>query len=344
MAVNADRDRARALAVAGDFGPEALTLNLRLVAEEPGDIASRTRLARCYRQAGRLAEAEAEYREALRFDPKNKIAAGGLESLKPPEPVAPAVSKRATLQRARPHPTERHAEPDQVPQSFSGFRREEFAELRFCPDREVQPRFAPRVVELLRRINALPSSVERASIRDPEQRHLFRIARAEVHPYPRQWCAFNLGGRFEPQFNLGMSSGNQGGGDWFRIGLGFDLSLRGKDPDMGRGQERVRTYLRRFQTILTSDDRYLFTGFMGREDGLIQVHEGGPRRDLAEPARAAEFIAQCSPEATDWVFCGKWLSPERAEDATILSDPVALVRTIERVFAGLQPLYRTLLK
>ena len=38
MAVNADRDRARALTVAGDFGPEALTLNRRPAAALPDAV------------------------------------------------------------------------------------------------------------------------------------------------------------------------------------------------------------------------------------------------------------------------------------------------------------------
>jgi Flp pilus assembly protein TadD len=61
-----DRARARRLAIAGDFGPEALALNVELLSIDPNDQDARTRLARCYREAGRIDEARSEYEEVLR--------------------------------------------------------------------------------------------------------------------------------------------------------------------------------------------------------------------------------------------------------------------------------------
>jgi hypothetical protein len=323
------------MALAGDFGPGALALNRGLVASDPDDEDARTRLARCLREANRIEEAEAEYREVLRRNPKNRIAAGALETMKPVRQEAPEAPRpdrrRSAARSARPGP-----------QSFTGFGQADFAELRACRYQDLQERFAPRMVDLVRRLNTLGSSAECAAVRDPQQRQLFRASLRDVHTQVRHVYVFSLGGRWEPQFNLGAFSSTEGE-DWFRIGLGFDLSLSGKDSEPDVHRERVRAYLRRFQDLLRSDRRHLMTGWMGREDGLIQLQAGGPRHDLESPIRAAEVIADCDVERTEWVFCGKWLFPARPDDAAILADPVSLVRTIDRVFAGLRPLYRAIL-
>ena len=103
-------DRARQLAIAQDFGAEALRLNEELVTANPGDLASRTRLARCYRDAGRLEDSEAQYREVLRLDPKNRIAAGGLLSIEQDRRRAAAPPRgtarpRAPRARSEPQPS-----------------------------------------------------------------------------------------------------------------------------------------------------------------------------------------------------------------------------------------------
>jgi hypothetical protein len=42
------------------------------------------------------------------------------------------------------------------------------------------------------------------------------------------------------------------------------------------------------------------------------------------------------------MFFGKWLRLEDDDEAAVLLDPVTLVRTIDRVFTGLVPLWRAL--
>jgi hypothetical protein len=230
---------------------------------------------------------------------------------------------------------------DAVPQIFAGFGTEEFAELRGAADRQVHARFAPRVVDLVRRVNVLHSSIEAAGIREPGKRQLFRAGRTEVHAHPGHWYVFNAGGRWEPQFNIGMY-GRAAGGNWLRIGIGFDLTDDGTDADRAAVIVRVRDHLRRFQQILASPRGSLFLGWMVKENGHIQYNAGGPRLELREPSQAASLITDADPERTEWVFFGKWLSPDDAADAEILADPVELVRTIDRVFTGLVPLWRAL--
>jgi tetratricopeptide (TPR) repeat protein len=349
-------DRARALALAQNFGADALELNRRLVAANPADAGSHTRLARCYFEAGRLEEAETEYREVLRLDARNRIAAGGLETvaerrrqLQAPageqhaarRPKVPRVSG-AVVPRARREPAEPEvvsAEP--VPQSFTGLGADAFAELARCGRRAVHVRFAPRIIDLLRRVNALPSSVEIAGVREPGKRQLFRVGASDVHTDHAHWYAFNLGGRWEMQWNIGMYGGRPAG-DWLRIGLGFNLTEGGADPARAAGIVEVRDAFRHFQEILDSPRGSLFLGWMAKEDGLIQVDEGGPRLDVREPSQAAKLISELDGERTEWLFFGKWLRPDDAAAAAVLDDPVSLVRTIDRAFTGLLPLFRAM--
>jgi hypothetical protein len=124
--------------------------------------------------------------------------------------------------------------------------------------------------------------------------------------------------------------------------LGLDLSDSGRDADAEGGLRQVREYFERFQAVLESARRSLFLGWMIKENGLIEFNRPGPRLDLREPSQAAEFLAHADSTRTEWVFMGKWLTPDRPDDAAILAEPVALVRTIDRALAGLLPLWRAI--
>ncbi len=376
-------ERARALAVAQDFGAEALDVNRRLVAANPSDEGSRTRLARCYVEAGRLDEAEAEYRAVLAANPRNRIAAGGLEAIQqrrmpPPEPrtrtrranPASASATASADRKAGSRKTEEWANSasafgegsadtkagsraggaasgsqaiaaEPIPQTFSGFGPGDFAELAACRRGYVQARFAPRVIDLVRRVNALSSSVEMAGVREAGKRQLFRVGRSDVHPAEAHWYVFNLGGRWEPQCNIGMYGGGRVG-NWLRIGIGYNLADEGQDRDRESGAAQVRDHFQRFQRLLASPRRSLLLGWMVKENARLEYEQPGPRLDVREPSQAASVIADIDPADGAWVFVGKWLGLQEPDEAAVLADPLALVRTIDRVFTGLMPLWRTL--
>jgi len=343
-------DRARQLAIAQDFGAEALRLNEELVAANPADVASRTRLARCCREAGRTEESESQYREVLRLEPRNRIAAGGLEQLadarrRAEAPVVPVITAR--LPRPRSTPVVRHAStaPRRTvelapPPVFAGFHPSDFAELRFCDAREVRERFGPRVVDLVKRVNALKSSEEIASVREEGRRRLFRASRNEVHTDTARWSAHNTGGRWEPQFTFGMHASRSGTGDYLRAGIGFHMADDGDGADGEGGVQSARRHFQRFQQFLGTAPRSLFLGWMIKENGLIEIGRSGPRVDVRQPSQAADLIAGCDPERTAWVFFGKWLFADQPDEAAVMADPVQLVRTIDRVLTGLLPLWR----
>jgi hypothetical protein len=347
-------DHAKALALAQNFGAEALELNLRLATEDPTDAASRTRLARCYVEAGQLDEAEAQYREVLSIDPRNRIAAGGLEVIERRRRGSePATSDGAGTRKRAGRPVRerkplRRSEPavslmsEPVPQSFNGFSADDFEELASCPTREIRPRFAPRVVDLLRRVNALGSSVELAGIREAGKRHLFRAGRSDVNAGPSHWDVFSMGGRWEPQLNIGMHGSRGAAGNWLRVGVGFDLREEDPGSDAEGGVRTAGANFVRFQEILESPRRSLFLGWMVKENGRIQDTSAGPRFDLREPSQMARAILDADPRRTEWMFFGKWLSPDQPEEAQLLSDPLMLVRAIDRVLTGLVPIWRAL--
>ena len=347
----------RALAIAQDFGSEALELNQQLVTTDPSDAASRTRLGRCYLQAGRVDEAEAEYREVLRLDPKNRIAAGGLEAVERERHAGDVTVEQVKARRTERTPRERisalHSAPGSgrtsvssphgpVPLIFNGFQPRDFTELTLCPRNEVSSRFAPRVVDLIRRVNALQTSAEIAAIREVGKRQLFRLSRADVHSRAAHWFVHNAGGRWEPHFNIGMFGGRERSSDWLRIGLGYNLSDNGREADAEEGMRVARDHFRRFQAVLASPRRSLLSGWLIKEGGYIEYNTDGPRLDLREASQAADVLSTADADRTRWAFAGKWLFPASAEDAAILADPVSLVRTIDRVFAGLMPLWRAL--
>ena len=348
------QERARALAIAQDFGPEALELNRQLVGSNPLDAASRTRLGRCFLEAGKLEEAEAEYREVLRLDPKNRIAAGGIEAIERTRHASDTTVEQVKARRVERIHRDREAAPRGIsvrrtavstlgpaPSIFNGFEPNDFTELNLCPRNEVAARFAPRVVDLMRRVNALQTSVEIAGIREAGKRQLYRLSRAEVHGRAAHWFVYNAGARWEPQFNIGMFGGRERSSDWLRVGIGYDLSDGGRDANPEEGRRIAHEHFRRFQSVLTSR-RSLLSGWMIKEGGFIEYNADGPRVDLREASQAADLLATADVEGTRWAFAGKWLSPSSSEDAAVLADPVSLVRTIDRVFAGLLPLWRAL--
>jgi hypothetical protein len=139
-----------------------------------------------------------------------------------------------------------------------------------------------------------------------------------------------------------MSADRGKTGDWLRAGIGFHLANDGNDSDGAGGVNEVRRHFGRFQQVLGSSSRSLVTGWMIKENGLIELGGSGPREDLRQPSQAVDALAACDAERTAWVFLGKWLSPGHADDAAVLADPVEMVRTLDRVFGGLLPLWRAL--
>jgi hypothetical protein len=151
--------------------------------------------------------------------------------------------------------------------------------------------------------------------------------------------AYHHGGRWEPQFNLGWLSKTPWGGDWMRIGLGFNLGDGGRDSDRDEGQEQIASYFEEFQRRLASTWRGHLVDWMSNSGGFIQYGDHAPAMDLL-PAQAVDWLINCrNPVGQGWVFVGRWLSLEKTEDAAVLASMPKLVATVEDTFAALFPLW-----
>jgi Flp pilus assembly protein TadD len=85
----------------GDFGSDARALNEELTKLEPGNEGAWTRLARCFLEAGQLADASSALESALLLNPQNNLARSLLQEVirrellaEPQEEVAPPKKKR----------------------------------------------------------------------------------------------------------------------------------------------------------------------------------------------------------------------------------------------------------
>jgi hypothetical protein len=151
--------------------------------------------------------------------------------------------------------------------------------------------------------------------------------------------AFHHGGRWEPQFNLGMFSANPWGENSFRVGIGFNMSPAGSDPDREAGQANSLAWFERFQQQLAGTWRSHVVDWMGANGGFIQYGERGPSTELM-PKQAVEWIVNCrNPAGIGWVFVGTWLFVDRPEGAETLGEMRKLVGSVEDTFAALYPLW-----
>jgi hypothetical protein len=151
--------------------------------------------------------------------------------------------------------------------------------------------------------------------------------------------AYHHGGRWEPQFNLGFLSASPWGGDWMRIGIGFNLAASAGREDQAGGQEGMVRYVELFQQQLATAWRRQLTDWMGTTGGFIQYGRRGPATDLL-PAQAVDWLINChNPAAQGWIFVGRWLSLAKPADAATLGDLRQLVAAVEDTFAALFPIW-----
>ncbi|HEX2140222.1 MAG TPA: tetratricopeptide repeat protein [Woeseiaceae bacterium] len=336
MDITSLEQRAIDFARAGDFGVEAKQVNEELTKLVPANQGAWTRLARCNIELGLFEAANAALERALELNPQNIIARSLLqESIRRevrqvPEP-APKRSRSAKSK------TERAA----VAAPRGGFGRAQFAALQQLAPASALDSLGSTIEALLMAINERPFAariVEARNRAGQSGSKLFRrnsfYAGTTGHLY-----AFHHGGRWEPQINLGFFAVPEWGRSAVRAGIGFNLSAAGADPDREAGQERVAAYYENFQRLISTDWKQLLTDWMSSNRGFIQYADRQPAVEML-PHDAVEWLANNRNAVEQgWVFVGRWLFSDQANDAETMENPAHLVKWVDQTFTELLPLW-----
>jgi hypothetical protein len=312
------QQRAVELAKQNNFGPEALDVNLEITRADAANQGAWTRLARCWLEQRRFAEAAGALATVLELNPGNTIARSLLTEV-----------------------TRRRASALPAAEAASGFAAQDFDALGHLAPPDAARTLGPKIESLLLSIND-----QRTSLRIVEARlragqsgsKLFHRnsyhARTDGHIY-----AYHHGGRREPQFNIGLFSRTPWGRDWIRIGLGFNLAAEAREAGGDEGQEQILASFERFQRQAAGAWRSHLVDWMGSSGGFIQYGNRGPAIDLV-PKQAVEWLVTCrNPAGQGWVFVGRWLSLDTPDDAKAIVSMPKLVTAVEDTFAALFPLW-----
>lgn len=321
---------------AGDFGARALEANLELTRAAPASEGAWTRLARCYMEVGQLDEATGALESALHVNPQNTIARN----------LQIEVTKRrvGAVAPVTPVRSRSRAKRDDSGAAPSGFGRAEFAALGQLAPAAAAEALGPRIEALLMAVNDRPFAAKAVETRNRAGQSGSRLYRRNsFHAASAGYIdAFQHGGRWEPQLNIGFLSGTPWGRDAARAGIGFNLTQGGADASREAGQERVLAAYAQFQQLVSAEWRVLLTEWMTANAGFIQHADRPPATDLM-PKDALSWLINCQhPAEEGWIFCGRWLFADVAADAAILGDSKKLLTWIEGTFKDLLPLWTSL--
>lgn len=329
-------EQATGFARRGDFGAAARQVNEELTKAAPANAGAWTRLGRCCLELGQLDAATAALEAALQLNSQNTIASSlqqevGRRRAKLSAPI-PLVKK------ARPGTAKSRAKADPV---VGGFGRPEFASLGQLAPAAAVDALGPRVEAILMALSDRPFAdkvVEARNRAGQPGRKLFR--RNSFYPGGAGHIhAFQHGGRWEPQLNLGFYAASVFGRNAIRAGIGFNLAQGEVDREREAGQERVIAHFERFQQLVSSEWRQLLTDWMGANGGFIQSGDQPPSVEML-PKDAVEWLATTTRgRELGWVFCGRWLFTDHPGDAGTMENATKLTKAVEQTFTDLLPLW-----
>lgn len=330
-------EQATDLARRGDFGVAARQVNEELTKVAPANAGAWTRLGRCCLELGQLDQATAAFEAALDLNPQNTIARSlhqevGRRRAKLSTAV-PAVKKP----RAGTTPSRARAEKAVV----GGFGRPEFATLGQLSAAAAVEALGPRIEAILMALNDRPFAdrvVEARNRAGHSGGKLFR--RNSFYPGGAGHIyAFQHGGRWEPQLNVGLFSDARFGKNAIRAGIGFSLARGESSLESEAGQERVLAHFERFQQLVSSEWRQLLSDWMSANGGFIQYGDQPPSLEMLPEDAVAWLASAATGPALGWVFCGRWLFADRTADAETMENATKLTRAIEQAFTDLLPLW-----
>ena len=339
------QQRAIDFAKTGDFGPEALAVNLELSKLAPTNEGAWTRLSRCYLETGQLDAATMALDAVLQVNPQNTIARSlqtevTRRRMAAAAPVrTPRAPRSASASPRAPRTTAVRTEKTRG-RALAGFGRAEFVTLgQLAPSAAVEA-LSVRLDALLMALNDrgfAAKAVETRNRAGQSGARLFRrnTLQAAGAGHIR---AFHQGGRREPQLSINFFSSTPWGRDAIGVGIGFDVS-----PDaITREQERALAFFERFQQLVAGPFRPFLAQWMSGSGGFIQLGTQPPSTDLLPNDALARLIAVQNAVDLGWIFYGRWLFADRLPDGDIIADGRRLVTWIDTSFADLLPVWSSL--
>lgn len=317
--VSALERRATELMKQADFGPEAVRVNSEIIEQAPKHEAAWTRLGRCYLEQRQFDEAVVALRSALSLNPSSGIATNLLTEVRRRRALTPTAAERVT----------------------TGFSVREFAALEALSPDEARGALGSRIEALFDAINAstIAEKIVEARRREGESGSKLFHSNSFHSNATGHIVAFHHGGRWEPQFNIGWFSSPPLPARCVRMGLGFDLSQAGRDPERVAGQERILAFFDRFQQTLERSWKRELARWMGAHGGFLQFANHPPAVDLL-PEQAVDWLLNCRHAAAhEWIFVGRWLFLDNADDAGVLGDRAKLAGAVDDTFRVLFPLW-----
>jgi len=310
--------RAIGLMKDGDFGDEAVRVNQTIVELAPGNDRAWTRLGRCLMEQRRFDDAIEALRTALSLNRSNTVATNLLNEVRKRRAMTPTAAERAT----------------------TGFTAREFAVLETHAPADACTALRSRIELLFDAINATSIASRIVEARQRQGAGGAKLYHANsCHPGAMGHIfAFQHGGRWEPQFNIGWFTAPSMA-SCMRVGIGFNTSAAGRDPEREAGQEQVLRYFERFQRTIAKSWRIELGRWMGANTGFVQSGAEPPSLSL-EPQQAVDWlIGSRNAAALEWIFVGRWLFLDRVADATIMRDRSTLARAVDDTFRSLFPLW-----
>jgi tetratricopeptide (TPR) repeat protein len=312
--------RAVDLTKQGNFGPDAIRLNAEIVEKAPHHQSAWTRLGRCHMEQRQFDEAVSALRAALAINPSNAIATNLLTEVRRRRAITPTTASRVN----------------------TGFSSREFALLEAMPAEEARRAFAPRIEALFDTLNgtSIAARIVESRQRQGESGSKLFHANSWHSTTSGHVDAFQHGGRWEPQVNLGWFSNPPFEASCFRVGIGFNLATTGgRDPDRAAAHEQILRFFERFQQTVAKSWKRELARWMAANAGFIQFGDRPPARDLL-PERAVEWLLNCrNPTAQGWVFVGRWLFLDKTDDAKILNERAKLATIVEDTLRTLYPIW-----
>jgi len=312
--------RAIDLTKQGNFGPEAIRVNAEIVEKNPNQQSAWTRLGRCHMEQRQFDEAVSALRAALALNPSNAIATNLLTEVRRRRAITPTAASRIN----------------------TGFSTREFTLLETMPGDDARQALAPRIEALFDTINgtSIAARIVESRQRQGETGSKLFHANSWHSTTSGHVYAFQHGGRWEPQFSLGWFSNPPFEANCFRVGLGFNVApAGGRDSDRAAGQEQVLRFFDRFQQTVEKSWKRELARWMAANAGFIQFADRPPARDLL-PERAVDWLLNCRNAAVqEWVFVGRWLFLDKADDAKVLNERARLASVVEDTFRTLYPIW-----